>query len=173
MVVTGVMFAIAIGTMMFRDLAHIVLGDSYKEAIYVIPILTMAPVLNCMSETLSQGINFAKKPKWHFIASLVASVVNIGLNFILVPKFGAKGAAIATAIAWVGFFVVKVSVSMKYYYYEYDRNKIIVGLSFLMMMGTYLAFNDGNIKSYIALFIGLGVVGVYYGKKIKEFKSIS
>ena len=170
MIVTGIMFGIAIFTMIFRDLAHLVLGDSYKQAIYVIPILTLAPVLNCMSETLSQGINFAKKPKWHFIAGVVASIINIGLNFILVPKYGAKGAAIATAIAWIGFFVVKLKVSMKYYYYEYDRNKIILGLSFLMIMGIYLAFNDGNIKSYIALFVGLGVLGVYYGKKVLDFK---
>jgi len=170
MVITGVMFGIAIFTMIFRDLAHIVLGDSYREAIYVIPILTMAPVLNCMSETLSQGINFAKKPKWHFIAGLTASLINIGLNFILVPRYGAKGAAIATAIAWIGFFAVKLKVSMKYYYYEYDRNKIILGLGFLMVMGVYLAFNDGNIKSYTALFVSLGILGVYYGKKVLAFK---
>jgi O-antigen/teichoic acid export membrane protein len=173
MVVTGIMFGIAMGTMLFSDLAHIVLGDSYREAIYVIPILTLAPVLNCMSETMSQGINFAKKPKWHFIASLIASLINIGLNFVLVPMYGAKGAAIATAIAWVGFFIVKVHISMKYFYYEYDRNKIILGLLFLMGMGIYLAFNDGDIKSYVALFIGLGVLVAYYGKKVKEFRSIS
>ncbi len=156
--------------MIFRDLAHVVLGESYRKAFYVIPILTMAPVLNCMSETLSQGINFAKKPRWHFIAGLVASTINIGLNFILVPKFGARGAAIATAIAWIGFFMVKLKVSMKYYYYEYDRNKIILGLGFLLVMGIYLAFNDGNIKSYTALFVSLGILGVYYGKRVLAFR---
>ena len=50
------------------------------------------------------------------------------------------------------------------------RNNIILGLSFLMMMGIYLAFNDGNIKSYIALFVGLGILAIYYGKKIKQFR---
>ncbi len=40
-------------------------------------------------------------------ATILSAVVNIGRNFLLIPKFGILGAARATAIAFLGLLVAK------------------------------------------------------------------
>ena len=51
--------------------------------------------------------------KFSFVATSVGSIVNIILNYLLIPLYGPKGAAFATLVAYMmaayicGFFYVK------------------------------------------------------------------
>lgn len=42
------------------------------------------------------------------LTSIIAGVVNIILNFLMIPKYGAYGAAIATAVSYAACFAVRI-----------------------------------------------------------------
>jgi O-antigen/teichoic acid export membrane protein len=67
-----------------------------------------SPLLYTLSEVSSIGINLARKTSFVLFAILCALVVNSVGNYYLVPSFGASGAAIATAVGFYCYFLVKV-----------------------------------------------------------------
>lgn len=50
------------------------------------------------------------RPELNFYASFSVLMLNLGLNFYLIPKFGITGAAIATTISFVVNLVVRLII---------------------------------------------------------------
>ncbi|MFJ7727902.1 lipopolysaccharide biosynthesis protein [Neobacillus sp. NPDC097160] len=119
-----VMFLVAVLTILFKDIIVMLLGSDYKQAAIIMPFLIFMPMMYTMSETTVIGINFFKKTKWHIIISSVACFVNILGNFILVPPYGAAGAAVSTGLSFIVFFVLRTHLSQKYYPVNYGLKRV-------------------------------------------------
>ena len=89
-----------------RKVIVLLLGPAYRSAESVIPFLTLMPIFAMMFEITNQSIKFSKNGKYLNLASLVAIVVNVGGNFLLVPKLGGLGAAITTGISYMAYFAM-------------------------------------------------------------------
>lgn len=81
-------------------------GEAYKGAI--VPLLLLMPYLlffsySALANTFLDYQNKAHKRALHLIAILV---VNIILNVLFIPPFGAAGAAIATSLAYVPYTIL-------------------------------------------------------------------
>lgn len=87
------------------EIVYIFGGQVYSEAKYVIPPVCFGIMLQFVY-TLYANIEFYKKKTgWISAATLISAIVNIGLNFLLIPSFGYVAAAYTTAI---GFGVMVV-----------------------------------------------------------------
>jgi O-antigen/teichoic acid export membrane protein len=82
------------------EIARILLGEKFLEAGPVIPWVTSGAFLLGLSQYINKP--FELKNKTHVLAVLLgmATAVNIALNFLLIPRLGAVGAAIATFAAY-------------------------------------------------------------------------
>lgn len=73
--------------------------------------------------TLSQmpGMAFyiKKKTKVALVPTLSCALLNIGLNFILIPHYGFNGAAWATMISYLVFFTMVVIITSRYMAWEF------------------------------------------------------
>lgn len=125
-VISFVMFLIAIGSIATKDVIVILLGSEYNQAASIMPFLIFMPIFYTISETTVIGINFYKKTKMHILIASLSCVVNIIGNWLLVPNFGALGASISTAIAYVIFFTIRTKISQKYFKVNYPLIKIYV-----------------------------------------------
>ncbi|MDC2866202.1 lipopolysaccharide biosynthesis protein [Bacillus sp. BP-3] len=132
-IITLAMFIVGIGTLMFKDLIIYLLGPSYREVATIMPFLVFLPVMYTISETSVIGINFSKKTKWHIVISVSACLINVIGNIILVPKLGAKGAAISTGIAYFAFASLRTHVSLRYYKVDYGLRKFYFSSLLLMV----------------------------------------
>ena len=74
--------------------------EGYWQAATLVPLLTLGPFFYLLSRQASGALLMAKKPEFGAIAFAIAAGFNLGLNFIFIPKFGALGAAITTALAY-------------------------------------------------------------------------
>jgi O-antigen/teichoic acid export membrane protein len=82
--------------------------------------------------------------------------VNIGLNFILIPKLGIWGAALTTVISSLLISVISYFVSQKFYPVKYEIGKMLI--VFVVGSALYLTsglFADANIYFGIGLKIVL------------------
>ncbi|WP_350299568.1 oligosaccharide flippase family protein [Peribacillus frigoritolerans] len=100
-----------IAILMLKDLIIYVLSPGYADATYIVAFLCLQPIIYTVSETTCLGIVFSKKTYLSIWVGLIALVPNIIINIILVPKFGAIGAAIATSVSYVFFFVARTHFS--------------------------------------------------------------
>lgn len=87
------------------------LGPEYRDAVHIIPLAALYPIMVTMSETTVMGIGFSRKTYWATIVTIIAAVTNVIGNVLLVPKHGAFGAALATALAFVVYFWARTFVS--------------------------------------------------------------
>lgn len=163
-----VMFMIAIVTILFKDIIVLLLGPEYSEAAIIMPFLIFMPMMYTMSETTVIGINFYKKTKWHILIASSACIANIMGNFILVPSFGAPGAAISTGLSYVLFFVLRTHISLKYYSVNYGLRRVYFLLGCTSLYALQNTVWSQNIFTYLAGVILLLLVVLLYRLEIKD-----
>lgn len=84
-----------------------VLGTpDYYSGIPMLPIVVMAYYFQYLYTWPVNCEFFYKKTTWMTGATIVATVVNIGMNSLLIPLIGVFGAALASLIAFVLLFVM-------------------------------------------------------------------
>lgn len=82
-------------------LIPLLFGSDYGSGSAVVARwLAPAPLLFGMSYLAGYGLQALARPKKAFQASLAAAAFNIGGNFVMIPAYGASGAAIMTSAAY-------------------------------------------------------------------------
>lgn len=81
------------------DLIHVLYGEGYKQSSEVLVILTWCGVFICMGTTSGSWIMAEKKGKLNLYRNLAGLTTNFGLNLVLIPLYGVKGAAYATLLS--------------------------------------------------------------------------
>lgn len=73
-----------------------------------VPLLLVVTIFNSYSAIL--GVNYLvnKNSKGVFKSSLVATLINVLLNYILIPKYKIFGAIIATMLAYLVLFIIRI-----------------------------------------------------------------
>ncbi|MFH1776751.1 MAG: flippase [Candidatus Omnitrophota bacterium] len=89
-----------------RPLMHILYGTKYDEGIGAFKILIFAVVIIYINTAYSRGLLAAKKEKWFAAGVTLPAFVSILSNFILIPRLGLQGAAIANVFSEASGFVV-------------------------------------------------------------------
>ncbi|WP_238537619.1 lipopolysaccharide biosynthesis protein [Sporolactobacillus vineae] len=107
------MSTIAVFILIFKDLIVALLSSGYADARYIIGFLCLPPIIFTVSETTCLGIVFSKKSYLGIWVGLIALIPNIIINLLLVPLFGAVGAATATAVSYIFFFAARTYFSAK------------------------------------------------------------
>jgi len=79
---------------------RIIAADSFYESWQYIPTLVIATAMSCFVTFLGTIYVVEKKSKSSLVTTVIGTVVNIGANFILIPRMGAHGAALATALSY-------------------------------------------------------------------------
>lgn len=129
------------------------------------------------------GVNYEfykKKTKFIATGTIIAAIVNIGVNAILIPKIGMYGAAIATLVAYIILFIMHeiiVRMIMKhkdfpfiYYIYSIVIVAITTLIAYILMEVFIIRW---SIIAVILILIGLNVqkyVKENKKKKITDFE---
>jgi O-antigen/teichoic acid export membrane protein len=154
-IISFTMFFVAVLSIAGKDIIVFLLGKNYREAANIMPFLVFMPIMYTVSETTVIGINFYKKPKWHFLIASVSCLVNILGNWLLVPRYGAIGAAISTAFSYIVFFSLRTQISLKYYKVNYGLKKVYI---MILIISTYAIYSVINSSFYLNLLTGFGIL---------------
>lgn len=87
------------------DVIRILGGAEYAEGVYIIPLITAGCYFQFLYTFPVAYESYKRKTGYIAIGTLLAAVVNILVNLYTIPKFGAMGAAISSACAFVALFV--------------------------------------------------------------------
>ena len=107
------------------------------------------------------GCAIVKKSAPVAVSIVCGAVINLILNYILIPPFGSWGAAIATVVAWGSGVVYLYIISQKYHYIPYKPGNAIlafgIALAVVICNSFYLTAGSlwANIGRFVALFMFL------------------
>jgi len=107
---------------------------SYWGAAAIIPLLALSAVLDGASRVLNIGITLRKRTIYAPIVIAGALAVNIALNFLLIPAYGAMGATVSTLISYVVFCALRYWASNLFFKVRYEWGRVFT----LAGVGTFL-----------------------------------
>ena len=103
-------------------------AENYGEAWRFVPVLTLSAVFSGFTAFLGSVYLLQKKSLMTFITSMVGAIVNIGLNFALIPLIGAQGASIATLVSYLAVFIIRAINTKKYLNFSLHINRMILNV---------------------------------------------
>jgi O-antigen/teichoic acid export membrane protein len=111
-------------TFFVKDVLVIMSDPSYLDAYKIVPILLVAYVFQGWLGLCNVGIFVAGKTKYAAFSDLIAVICIIILNFLLIPRYHAYGAAFATAVAFFVRFIFSYGFSQRLLYINFLWNRL-------------------------------------------------
>ena len=122
------------------------------------PLLVAATVFSSLVTFMSSVYVKHKRSVNSFVTAMIGAVSNLILNFILIPSYGAQGAAIATLACYVIVYVIRVFDTRRY---ERFNTKNVTMLINSLLMGIQCAAMLFEVKYwYICGAVCLVVIGI-------------
>jgi len=124
-----------------RDVLRIVAPPSYWAGAAVVPLIVLSYVLADVRSVIVSGILVQQATHRLIPISLAAAAINLLLNFLLVSRYHAMGAAVATALSYAAGLVLAHYVAQRTYFvrYEYGRNILILaGATLIYLVSTLI-----------------------------------
>lgn len=170
--ITVIMVVASLTIVLFKDVFGFILGSEYTAASQIFPCLVLQPAMFAISETTVYGINFYKKTKWHVVITVICCAANVAGNYILVPIFGGKGAAMSTGFSYILFFIVRTICSNRYFKVDFEYKKLAFSIIIIVAFFLYQTFTQTSIMSFVLYMIFMVVfIGLYF-ETVKKYISI-
>lgn len=153
-VLAAVYFAI-VACGLFSWVIPYLLPAQYAAIEYLLPICLFSPLLYTLSEVTAVGISIARKTLLSMLASVLAMLTNLLGNYLLVPQYGAVGAATSTLLAFIFFYVLRTEFSKQVWRPIATRKTYTV----LAVLTVYVLLNVWVIKgNYIGIIVAAGLI---------------
>lgn len=114
--VTRYMLAVVVAafclTGLFSWVVLLFIPQEYAPVRWIVVSCLAYPLLYTLSETTVVGIAISRRSGFAMLAALVAFAFNILGNYMLIPLYGAAGAAVSTCIAFMIFFILRTEFSI-------------------------------------------------------------
>lgn len=139
---------------------------SYRSAWIFIPILSAATVFTALDTFMGSAYYTAKKTSMSMLTSLVGAALNIVLNLLIIPVFGALGASVATFASYFAVFVIRAATMKKIIPFKMYPLRLTVNTALLSAVTVLMTLWGTKIYGIIPA-IGVTLIGlVYNGKDI-------
>jgi O-antigen/teichoic acid export membrane protein len=164
-IMTYLSFTVIIVVMLFsffsKELVALIAKDDiYLQAYQVIPIVSLAIFFGLLKDISMIGLNITKKTGAIASTTIAVSVFNLAMNFALIPFLGMIGAACASLLAQLLFFIVIYRVAQKNYPIPYELGKITLMLVIASSLFVVSLLTD-NVNLWLRLPVKLFLVMVF------------
>lgn len=137
-------------------------SSNYSEygSVYIYtPILIVAVLFMSLNQFLSSIYSATKNTKNSFWTALAACVVNLIMNYFLIPEWGIQGAAIATLLSYYFCFWLRIIDARYYVPFKFSGRKSLVNTAALFAMSWLIIAAP---KFYIVTELVIAAFVMYY-----------
>lgn len=100
-------------------------GEGYREAYRVVPLVALAYAFNGIHYCTSPGVHVGGRTRVLTLFSAAAAVINLGLNLIFVPQYGMWGAMVSTVAAFLFLAVATTWLSRRVHPVDYEYGRLL------------------------------------------------
>ena len=143
------------------------IGEEFWSSSQIIPIVMLGYIFLGFYHLLMPGIFYSNKTKLLPVFRGLGAFSNVGLNIFLIPKFGAMGAAIATALSF-GLMIIPLYFKANKLFHIPFFWKSIIGY-FIVAMLIYISnilFHFSILQS-IFVFLWFAIIGIILIRKVQ------
>jgi O-antigen/teichoic acid export membrane protein len=137
----------------------------YHEGYSIVPLVVSGGFFMGLQNWFQTGLTFHKKTTHIMTVTIIAGLLNLGLNFWLVPRFGYMAAAVTTLISYAFLLAAMVIISRKYFVWDFPFKSLgkVAFASALMAAVVYPVGNWLTSSALVNLIAGVCIgVMVYF-----------
>jgi O-antigen/teichoic acid export membrane protein len=158
-----------------KPLTYLLVGGdpekNYILAYHYTPVLIIAMLFQCLCQFLSSVYTVKKLSVNSLFTSLAAAGLNIPLNFLLIPKYGLYGAAIATALSYLICFIIRLINARAHVSFKVSHLKAAASTVIISYMA-YAAVAEPKLAYLRLALLFLTVTILNFSSIIKVFRKI-
>lgn len=160
-----------------EEVTKFILGNQYNsiETVQIIRLISISAfIAGIKAYFFDFSFQFGKKTKNQIYPIVLGSIVNIILNFTLIPCYGLLGAIYASILSYIIALVSSIWLGQKVFKMNIDyKSSLKIILSYFLVTGIIIVVkvNGNNLESflvniliYVALVLG---VLIFYRNKLK------
>ena len=136
-------------------------GTSYAGAVVVLQILLVSIIFGVLGQASRSALLGLESPSWLLKTGVAAAVISIALDFVLIPRYGAVGAAIANT-AVQGFWALTILAPLWKRIVGGTGGAILKAASIaIALAGPFFALSRFYPATAAAVAAGIVVVAIY------------
>jgi O-antigen/teichoic acid export membrane protein len=136
---------------------------AYHSAAPVIPIIAVSTAFSGIYLVVSLGLSIQRKTWLAAILFSSSALLNVGINIILIPPYGAMGAAIATLVAYAVLALMGYIANQRIFPVPFEIGLFIIALSVGIALYTGSDFLAQAQTIYVVWGIHIGAFILYGG----------
>lgn len=146
--------------MIIKPFMKIYVSSDFYSAWKYSSFLAIGVVFQSLASFISTSYNVYKDNKGFLFSGLFGAILNIILNFILIPYFKVYGAAFATCISYIAVFLYRIFDTRKYLVIDIFNWKYI--LSYLLMIISAFSLYIDNLFGQVLLILEFLLLIILY-----------
>lgn len=152
---------------LFSFLVSWLLPESYAATRFMLPACMVPPLFIMIAEVSGVGVSISRKTRYLPIVTVISMMLNLLLNYILIPQFGAGGAAAASAIAFLLYLFLRAEVS-NLLWVRFPHGKFLICSSSVVVVSAVVSLYGDTlgVLPYFMWFSVLILSAVFYANKI-------
>ena len=116
----------------------ILLADSYYSSWEFVPILVVATTFSTLVSFLGSVYFLKKKSTLSMLTAMAGAIINVILNFVMIPDHGAMGAAVATLISYLAVYVIRAYDTANYLRFSHHSIRLTVNAAVLLLQAVVM-----------------------------------
>ncbi len=155
--VVYLIIALGSGELVRAAIASLGAHERYLEAVKFVPVITLSYLLYFATISGSLAGLLIKRPEMTSIVLIVAALVNVGLNLVLMPRWGIWAAAIDTVAAYLLMDILLYVVMEKIFPVGHQWKALFilaVCLTLAFAVGWYIRLEPPLISLFIKVALG-------------------
>jgi O-antigen/teichoic acid export membrane protein len=108
-----------------QEVVGIMAAPAFREAHHVVPLIAGAFLFEALTWVGNVGMPMHRKVKYRPLILATVAGANVGLNFLLVPRYGAMGAAGAFFTSYVLKFALELAVGYRLYPIPFEYRRLL------------------------------------------------
>tara|TARA_B100000989_G_scaffold118697_1_gene87418 strand:+ start:668 stop:2089 length:1422 start_codon:yes stop_codon:yes gene_type:complete len=146
-------------------------GPDFFDSVNIIHWIGLSYFFYGFYHLQTPGVFLKNRPRYAAWTRLFGAFSNIGLCFLLIPTYGAMGAAYATCISFGLMAILMFCINRYLIFVKLEsKNLFIIFLLLIISYATYSVYQDNSIVNIIIMVFYVGVIFYF---KIINMKSLN
>ena len=140
-----------------KPLIGILTVQEYYQGHRIIPLVTLGAFFLGLQQRFQAGPLFYKRTHLIMFSIIASGLLNLGLNFLLIPQYGYMAAAITTFISYIFLLILMIVVSRHLFIWEFPFKSLVRISCASAIMGALVYYIGNSLTSSTLLNLVLGV----------------
>ena len=155
-------YLIMLGMVVYLDLLKYLIAPSYWEGLRVVPVVLWTYIFQGIYFNLSFWYKLTDKTQWGAWFSFLGMLITLGLQVVLVPKYGYMASAASSLVCYFVIMILSYVVGRRYLSIPYDMKRIAAATAVCLLVLAVYHVLDG-MNTWLRMAAGTGLIMVYTG----------